>query len=220
MNTGNEELSIIHTQFIGKIIASFTHEVKNHLAFIKESAGLIGDIILSNELLGTKYITQITSITKSIEDQVKKTSEFCSHLNRFAHRMDSMNTSFNVNECIEDLITLMNRLANQKRITIEINLERDLPLVHSSPALLQLLIFCALEEIIARFSMNSRITLKSAFSDDRISVHLIPDGDAISQDIAGNHCSSEFQQDIAGQLRGTFTIEGRNTIITLPRSSE
>ncbi len=30
--------------FVGKIIADFTHEINNHLALIKESAGLISDI--------------------------------------------------------------------------------------------------------------------------------------------------------------------------------
>jgi C4-dicarboxylate-specific signal transduction histidine kinase len=220
MDTGNEEWRIMHMQFIGKIIASFTHEVKNHLAFIKESAGLIGDIISSNKLPETKYFAQIPSITKSIEEQVKKSSEFCSRLNRFAHRMDSLKTSFNVNECIDDLIELMNRMANQKRITIDKNFERELSSVYSSPALLQLLIFCALEEIIGRLSMNTRITLKTASSNEKVSVHLIADGDEIPHDAPVRRCSSEFLRNIADHLHGTYTREGMNTIITLPYSSE
>ena len=44
-NKGERDLRLLQLRFIGKILAGFTHESKNYIAIVKESAGLIGDMI-------------------------------------------------------------------------------------------------------------------------------------------------------------------------------
>ncbi|MEW6586166.1 MAG: hypothetical protein AB1442_11225 [Nitrospirota bacterium] len=218
MDSAGEELRIMQMQFIGRIIASFTHEVKNHLAFIKESAGLVGDLMASREHLDVKDVHHTVDIMQSIEDQVRKSSEFCSYLNRFAHRMDCLKTTFDMNECVDDLRVLMHRIANQKRIVIGKAFESDRLQIHSSPALLQLMVFCVLEEMINRLAMNSRIGLKTLSSKEGISVVISPEGEETPQSEAERRCSIPFLQNIARRLEGAFEEKGKDVVITLPRS--
>src|SRR4030042_3981784 len=163
-NRSEQDLRYLQLCFIGKIIAGFTHEIKNHVAVIKESAGLMGDILK----LGKKERNdsqQFLEIIGSVEDQIEKTLDLFTHLNRFAHRMDRPRVSFHVNESLEGLISLISRLARQRKISLEREFQRDLPSINSDPALLQLLVFCLIEDAMARLDKNGKIILKTSASD-------------------------------------------------------
>ena len=45
----NNRLREMQLAFIGKLMASLSHENKNHLAIIKESCGLIEDLLMIEE---------------------------------------------------------------------------------------------------------------------------------------------------------------------------
>ena len=73
-NRCEQDLRYLQLCFIGKIIAGFTHEIKNHLAIIKESAGLIGDLIKFGKK-GKDESAQYLEIIGSVEDQMERTVE-------------------------------------------------------------------------------------------------------------------------------------------------
>ena len=109
MNCGKnneQELRFLQLRFIGKIMAGFTHEIKNYLAIIKESAGLIGDMVKKGKM-SKNDIPEYLDIVHSIEDQIEKATEQFTYLNRFSHRMDSRLSTFNLNECLGELIALV-----------------------------------------------------------------------------------------------------------------
>ncbi len=214
------DLRVSQLSFIGIILSGFTHEIKNHLAFIKESAGLIGDIIESRKSLAKQDLQQTVNIIHSITNQIGKTSELCNYLNCFAHRMDSPMSTFSVNESIEELIVLFNRFANQRRISLETDFQKNLPLINSDASRLQFLIFCFIEEMIRKLDKNSRITVKTASSKDSIMIWLIQEGSVITPVEEKSPCLFELRHDVIKQLGGNLSQEDKEVIIVIPLSSQ
>ena len=216
MENGNkEDLKALQLRFVGKIIAGFTHEIKNHLAIIKESSGLIGDMIKMGKL-SEKDIPEYLEIIQSIEDQIGKAIGHFTHLNRFSHRMDTQISAFNLNECMEELIALLNRFARQKKIVIETEFQQDLPLVKNNPSMLQLLVFSLLENKISGLEKNSRIIVRTGALDNTVAVSIIPEGtfaegDTDSRTIA--NIIEDFKKYLGGDISQGAAKE---TVITLP----
>lgn len=206
--------------FIGKVLSVFTHEVKNHLAIIKESAGLLGDLIEMGKTSSPQDLQQSLKIVQSIENQIGKTSWLCSHLNSFSHRMDKALSTFSVNECIEELIVLLQRLANQRRISLEKDFAEDKLLINSNPSEIQLIIFCFIERYLKMLDKDSIIVIKTYRSDNSIAISIIPKGTIIKTDEEAI-CSDEVYESFINQLGGSVSKEGISggIIIMLPVSS-
>ncbi len=213
-----QDLRSVQLNFIGKIIASFTHEIKNHAAIIKESAGLIGDLLKMGKSSKSES-QQYFEIIGSIEEQVERTTKQCSYLNRFAHRMDMQFSQIDVNECLEDLIALLQRLANQRKITFEQDLRRDLPPLYTDPSMLQFLIFCFIEHMITRLDKNAIIAVKTDHSKESVTITITPRGNVIGADERTGICPREIHDYAIQQLHGTILQQEGETVVKLPFSA-
>lgn len=209
------DLRTLQLSYIGKILSSLTHEIKNHLAFIKESAGLIGDLIESKKSLAKQDLQQSLDILRSIEDQIKKTSELCTYLNRLAHRMDKPVSTFSVNESLEELLVLLTKLASQKRISLERDFHRDIPTIYNDPATLQFLVFCVIEEKLKKLDKNGSITVKTGHSSGSIKIEVIAKG-SLMETVEEGICPSEIHRLVINQLGGSISEKVEETAITLP----
>lgn len=214
-----KDLRLLQLSLIAKIIASFTHEVKNHLAFIKESAGLIGDVMESKKSLSKEDVQQSLEVLRSIRDQIGKTSDLCNYLNRFAHRMDYPTCTFNVNESMEELVVLLHRIAHQKRITLSKDLLKDIPVTDSDPSRIQFIAFCFLEDMIKRLDNNTRIVVRTDSSRDSIRIQIIAEGNFMTGIEEKSRCSFELLQGISKSLCINLLQEEKKMTITIPRSS-
>ncbi len=209
------DLMALQLSYIGKILSSLTHEIKNHLAFIKESAGLIGDLMESKKSLEKKDLQQSLDILRSIGEQIGKTSELCNYLNRFAHRMDKPLSTFSVNEGLEELLVLLTKLASQKRVSLEKDFHKNLPTIYNDPAKLQLLVFCLIEEKLRKLDKNGSITVKTAPLNGSIAIHIITKGNVVEA-VEEGICSEEIRLHVIKQLGGSISQKGEEIAITLP----
>ena len=216
MKYENEEnLRLLQLQFIGKILAGFTHEIKNYLAIIKESNGLIEDLITlgkTSQVDSEQYL----EITRSIEEYIEKTNNLFRYLNRFAHRMDSQLATFNLNETLEELIALVTRFANQKKISIGKDFQEDIPPIHSNPSLVQFVAFSFLHEKIKNLDNNSKITIQTAAAENTVKLRIIPEGNFLEGNDDSPSITFENLEKIIKQLGGNIVQEkGKETLITL-----
>jgi hypothetical protein len=210
-----QDLLPLQLRFIGKIIAGFTHETKNYLAIINESVGLIGDMVKIGKP-SQENISAYLEIIHSIEDQIKRTNTHFSYLNRFAHRMDTQLSSFNVNESLEELIALLRRFANLKRLSLEKDFQEDIPPIYSNPSIVQFVVFSFLEEWISKLDKNSKITIGTAFADNTIKIRIIPEGNVISVVSDKPSIPYEILKKILKQLNGNILQESdKETVIML-----
>lgn len=211
------DLRALQLSYIGKILSRFTHEINNHLAFIKESAGLIGDLIESKKSLDKPDLQQSLDILQSISDQIRETAVLSNCLNRFAHRMDKTLSTFDVNRSLEELLVLLTKFANQKRIRLEKDFHKDLPAIHSDPAKLQFLIFCLIEEKLRKLEKNSSITVKTVSSNGFITIEVISKGNIIETVEEGIY-PKEIHHHVIKQLGGKMAQIDEDIAITLPLS--
>ncbi len=213
-NKNEQDLRFLQLRFIGKILAGFTHEIKNHLAIVKESAGLMGDMIKMGKSAesGSQYL----EIIQSIEEQIERALVHFTYLNRFSHRMDTALSTFNINESIEELTALLHRFANQKRIQIEKDFQKDLDPVNSNPSMLQFLIFNFLEEAIAKLDKNSRIVVKTEVVNGSVAIRVIPEGNVLETDAEKALCPPEITDYVIKMLNGNISRQGEGAVITLP----
>jgi len=215
-NKGERDLRLLQLRFIGKILAGFTHESKNYIAIVKESAGLIGDMIQLGKKSGDEPDAYL-EIIHSIEEQIEKATDLFRYLNRFSHRMDTELCTFNVNETLEELIALLTRFANQKKISLEKDFQQDIPSITNNPSLLQLLVFHFLEEQLTGLDKNSSLILNTSLSNGLVVVKIM---------IKGNYLEAESEKKpgtdnkihvyIIDQLGGTIIKENDLISISLP----
>jgi signal transduction histidine kinase len=216
MENYSEDLRFQQLRFIGKILAGFTHEIKNYLAIIKESAGLIGDMVKIGKMSASDIPEYLDTID-AIEDQIEKATEKFTCLNRFSHRMDAQISTFNLNECLEELISLMSRFAKQKNVLLETDFSKAIPPIQSNPSMLQLLIFSFLEEKITGLEKNGRIMVKATLADKSVVIQIIQEGTLFESGPGTEPMFYQMRSDIATQLGGSIS-QDKETVITLPVS--
>lgn len=216
-NNNERDLRLLQLRFIGKILAGFTHESKNYIAIVKESAGLIGDMIQLGKKSGDESQAYL-GIIHSIEEQIEKATDLFRHLNRFSHRMDTELCTFNVNETLEELIALLTRFAHQKKISFEKDFQQDIPSINNNPSLLQLLLFHFLEEQFTRLDKDSSIMLKTSVSNASVIIKIITKGIYLEAEAEVKPGTDKVNVYIINQLGGSVIEENDLISVSLPVS--
>lgn len=212
----NEQIIKSQFSFIGKVLSVCSHEINNHLAVMKESAGLIEDLLQSGNKPSPK---DIIKIIRTIETQIEKSADICDKLHGFGHDMGRPSPAFSPNNILEELLVLIHRLAYQKRISIEKDFARWTPAVQSDQLKLQFTAFCVIEKYLRRLDKNSRIIVKTTYSNDEIRISIIPKGNFIEMNGEAT-CNDETYYKIVAQLGGSISHKNSDeeTTITLPVS--
>ncbi len=105
--------------FFGKIAASVTHELKNVLAIINESNGLMGDILGMQKGVSFPHREKFERSIKKVEEQVRRGVEITSRFNRFAHSMDLPMVDADLNSIVIQTLALAQRFAALKNVELK-----------------------------------------------------------------------------------------------------
>jgi hypothetical protein len=131
--------------FIAKITASTTHEVRNVLAIVKESAGLIEDMVRSAGKRGQLKEDKVLRAVSRIDAQVGRGAELLTNLNRFAHSLDHDEERINLDEGARRVALLCERFARQKRHEVSVQPCGDDVTILASAVWFQMAIFAGVE---------------------------------------------------------------------------
>lgn len=156
--------------FIGNITAGATHELRNVLAIVKESAGLIADIVNSPELRGLPKSEKLMRAVGRIETQVRRGSDLLTNLNRFAHSLDHAEDEVDLDELAQQVGFLCQRMARKGRhqvqaepgeegLTLAVNLLR-----------LQMALYTAVECCLEQLPEGGTLSLQPVREGGRASV--------------------------------------------------
>jgi C4-dicarboxylate-specific signal transduction histidine kinase len=204
--------------FIGKILSLYTHEVKNHLAVINESVGLIGDILEFNTG-PSRDPAQMLEIVQNVKAAIKRSSEFTGFLNRFAHRMDAPISSFNAGDVVEEVAALLHKAAAQNMVVVAIRTAADLPPAANNPSMLQFILWLFLFGAITGVEVNSTITVRTQKSQRGLTV-LITTGGKMTRPGGGRKslCSDEVFAHAVQRTGITVTETDEAVEISIPAS--
>ncbi len=199
----SQALQNARLQFIGKVLAICTHEVRNHLAIIRESAGLIMDTL--DYATSKKQVPNITKPLENIDKQAKRSTAFLTVLSSFCHRLDHETSTFDINNLLDELLTLLNRSLNQREIELTKDYDSGMRSVVNSPSLLQFLVFCITERIVNK----SRLTIKTESTKEEVRVFISSDKPFIDHDNEGL-IGTKGLIDETAKLIGTDVTLGTN----------
>ena len=132
-------------QFFGKMSASISHEIKNALAIINESAGLLEDFSLLADKGRPIDPERLKGLAQSVLKQVQRADGLVKKMNRFAHSADDAIRIFDVGEALDLVISLVQRLAAMREARVELVLPDHPVMAVTNLFLLENIIWLCLE---------------------------------------------------------------------------
>lgn len=198
--------------FIGKITAGITHEMKNVLAIIRESSGLMEDIMAISPEAMIKHQDKIQSSLIRIKDQINRGVILTDRLNKFAHSSDETIAKIDLNEMIEQLIELSQRFAGLKNVVLKTNSPEILGLsIITRPVLLQMALFTSIECCLDSMPAGGEINIFTKKKGKRNEVCILCEGTLPEKpEFARSISASEkwpALQEIAVSLGGSVTLD-------------
>ena len=100
--------------FLATMTASATHEVRNVLAIIKESAGLIEDMVHLFARKGSLDKEKLFRAVDRIDTQVRRGADLLTNLNRLSHTLDSDLATVVLTAEVEHVAFLSQRFARRR----------------------------------------------------------------------------------------------------------
>ncbi|MGB9617910.1 MAG: hypothetical protein ACP5M0_12555 [Desulfomonilaceae bacterium] len=146
--------------FMGRITAGATHEIKNVLAIIKESAGLIEDLISLGEKNGRIPTEKLLKTLTKITDQVNRGVELSTRLNEFAHTPDQDAAPVELNTAVERVVSLSQRFARLKRVRLEAHRKDVEHSVFTDPLTFLMLMFSGIELLMNHVGENGLVSVE------------------------------------------------------------
>ncbi|MFZ2446150.1 MAG: hypothetical protein WAW37_07330 [Syntrophobacteraceae bacterium] len=151
--------------FFGKIAAGVTHELKNVLAIINESNGLMSDLLAMAKDSPMPHRDRFLRSVSKIEDQVRRGVEITSRFNRFAHSVDHRVASVDLNEVLDQTVGLAQRFARLKNIEIKAARSPGPIFITIFPFRLQMALTRAIEACIGLMGALGAIVLRVGGGD-------------------------------------------------------
>ncbi|MFH1372336.1 MAG: hypothetical protein ABII79_00850 [bacterium] len=167
--------------FSGEITASVTHELNNVLGTIDQVAGLFDDLAATP----TAEVTVATERLKTLADRVDKQTErgitLIKRLNAFAHMGDHITVECNLNDVIENLTNLTQRIANMQRIELKTSLPNHSIMVTTNPLLLSHVLFLCIKRALSLGDRDEVLNVRLSQQDEKAEVTIeVQCGDAVS----------------------------------------
>ena len=207
--------------FFGRITAGITHELKNVLAIINESSGLMQDLMaLSKET--PAYHDRFQKALTSIKGQVQRGQSLIARLNQFAHTPDIAVRSLDLFEAAGQLVALSQRFAALKNVTLKIvpppPSEQPVQATINSVQL-QMALFAAIECWLSLAAPGNELNIYLSKKENTCAILLACEGDLpAGNDLAGGLAAAEkwpLLQGIAATLGGTVEIDEQKPGILL-----
>ena len=144
--------------FMGRITAGMTHEMRNVLAIIRESGGLVQDLLALNRESFT-HRDKMDRALANIQEQVARGIEIGARLSRFAHSVDEPQGTTELLDLLGNMEYLLQRFARLKRVKIRAISVGDNPTVKTDLLALQYVIASSVDHVLDQCSEGQVIGL-------------------------------------------------------------
>ena len=207
-------------EFFGKITASVTHEINNILSIINEYSGLLEDLVLIAEKGTPIDGKRIEQIAQNISEQMNREKNIIKLLNRFAHRVDSHISRFDLFELLKDITRLSRRFASLKKVELKTIPPVELIDITNSPFVMQHAIFKCILIGLDYSTSGDCITLSLTKTDTEANISILTpfDNNSMAADEVLKPVH-ELMNSIGGKLKyESSNGNNYNITLTLPLS--
>lgn len=146
-------------EFFGKISASISHEIKNVMATINESAGLLEDLTLMAEKGRPTDPQKLKMLAGRITNQIRRGDAIVRNLNRLAHSVEDAQKEVDLSEMLEFMKAITERIAAARSITLEVRKSGSPINVRTQPFFLQTLLYLCLDFAMTVAGSEKKIVL-------------------------------------------------------------
>ena len=136
-------------QFYSKVSASISHEIKNSLAVLNESAGYLEDVTLMAKKGMEINMELLASLAVTMLKQVQRTNGIVTNMNRLAHSLDDPASQVDLNALLELMISLSERTTVTRGFNVSAAFSDSAITITTHPFFLENLIWLILD-----FAMN------------------------------------------------------------------
>lgn len=179
MNNTNDQFGYDSLAYFGRVNASISHELKNVMAIISETAGLLGDLS-DMASSGTPIAPDmLKECTKSIVEEIQRGFFVIRQMNRFSHSIDAAVASVNLLDVLDLSIQLSEYLSYAGKTTVQC--PDDLtPVVTTSPFLLQAIVYQTLVYTYKNAGSAAHVTIAVNGRNDDAGWQIIFSGFSVS----------------------------------------
>jgi hypothetical protein len=144
--------------FFGVTNRLISHELKNILAIISETAGLFEELVELSESGMRLEPGKLRSLGESIEEEIGRANAVVGVMNQFAHSVDDFFSEVDVDRTLDLMVSLSHLNPLSKTVKIQ-HVRNETQIVYTSPFFLQNLIHQALDFALAFPGPNREIHL-------------------------------------------------------------
>jgi two-component system, NtrC family, sensor kinase len=165
---------------IGELAAGIAHEINNPVAIMVEEAGWMDDLLLEEDLQESENVDEFKRALKQISIQGERCKEITHKLLSFARHTDPVHHDVQVNEIIEDILSIYDQRSKFNKISINSLLDPDLPLISASPSELQQVFMNLINNAIdAMGTSGGVLEIRSKLDNGRIVIDVADTGHGI-----------------------------------------
>jgi signal transduction histidine kinase len=162
--------------FFGRINASISHELKNIMATISETSGLMGDLLELAEKGRELDSKALKSCSEGIEDEIRRGFTAIKQMNAFAHSVDEMVKEVDIHEILDLVVNLSQFLSFASHVHFDRTEGVGLK-VSTCPFLLEDLLYQALTTAYKLVGPSGEIRISVRGDDQGVGIRL--SGDAM-----------------------------------------
>jgi len=168
---------------IGELAAGIAHEINNPVAIMVEEAGWIDDLLEEEEFPESENLSEFRRALRQIRIQGKRCKEITHKLLSFARKTDSSVQMVQLNELIEDIVTISAKRARFSRIVINMEIQKDLPSIEVSPTEFQQVLLNLINNALDTMEeKGGSLSISARLEEDHIVLEVSDDGPGIPED--------------------------------------
>lgn len=168
---------------IGELATGIAHEINNPVAIMVEEAGWIQDL-LQEGIDNKDNLEEFIRALKQIETQGRRCKGITQKLLSFGRKTDSRIQSVQLNELIEEVVSLSSEKARHGKVTIHTRLDFHLPEIRASVIEIQQVLLNIVNNALdALEKKGDRIEISSTLKDNQIIITVADNGPGIPSTI-------------------------------------
>ena len=165
---------------VGELAAGIAHEINNPVAIMTEEAGWMQDLLEEEALGDSNNGKEFARALNQIRTQGKRCKEITHKLLSFARKTDSTIHDVQVNEMIEDVLELSAQRTKYASISINTDLEENLPPIRMSQTEFQQVLLNLVNNAVdAMEKTGGKIEISSRSKDQEIIIAVSDTGPGI-----------------------------------------
>jgi two-component system, NtrC family, sensor kinase len=167
---------------LGKMAAGVAHEINNPLAVILQKTGWMEDLLLEEEFQASSNLEEFRVSIRKIEEHVERARKVVHNMLGYARKMEPHLEDVDINDTINQTISLLENYARNNNIDIQTDLSSRLPIIASDQAQLQQVFLNLISNAIDAIGKDGLIEIHSQISGGVIAVSIKDDGPGIPED--------------------------------------